>query len=132
MSHPKTVQDCMTVAPYTVPLEMPIEVARRFMTDRRIRHLPVMRNRTVAGIVSEVSILTAPANATTVADVMDEAHTVPRDAPLAEIVRGMGTRRLGSAVVVIDDREKVCGIFTMIDAMLLLARILEEAETKAD
>src|SRR5690606_15141468 len=57
MSHPKTVQDCMTVAPYTVPLEMPIEVARRFMTDRRIRHLPVMRNRTVAGIVSEVSIL---------------------------------------------------------------------------
>lgn len=131
MSLPRTVQDCMTVAPYTVPAELPLEIAARFMTEKRIRHLPVLKGRAVAGILSDVSLLTARAGATTVAEVMEPANVVQRATPLAEIARGMASRKLGSAVVVLDDREKVCGIFTMVDAMLVLARLLESGEPSA-
>lgn len=46
------VGSAMTRAVITVPSEMPIREALQLMTDRRIRHLPVVRNDRLTGFVS--------------------------------------------------------------------------------
>ncbi|MFN3314719.1 MAG: CBS domain-containing protein [Hyphomonas sp.] len=46
------VGSAMTRAVVTVPCEMPMQAALHLMTDRRIRHLPVVRNERLTGVVS--------------------------------------------------------------------------------
>ena len=48
----KTVQDIMTEDVLTCGLRTPIGVLMSTMTDRRVRHLPVMDNDRVVGVVS--------------------------------------------------------------------------------
>lgn len=47
-----TAIDAMTHILYTVTPETPITRALEMMTDRRVRHLPVVENGTIRGIVS--------------------------------------------------------------------------------
>jgi acetoin utilization protein AcuB len=132
MDIPRTLRDCMTVAPYTVRADLPLEVARRFMEEKRIRHLPVLQEKTVVGIVSDLDLKEcrdAPPGAT-VALAMRPPQVVPSAAPLADIVRDMAKRRTGTAVVVMDN-GRVSGIFTLVDALLLLSRLLEPAPVRA-
>jgi acetoin utilization protein AcuB len=126
MDIPRTLRDCMTVAPYTVRVDLPLEVARRFMEEKRIRHLPVLQDKTVVGIVSDLDIKDCrnPPPGATVALAMRPPQVVSSTAPLAEIVRDMAKRRTGTAVVVMDN-GRVSGIFTLVDALLLLSRLLE-------
>lgn len=48
----ETVRDIMTVDVPTCGLTTPIGVLMTTMTDRRVRHLPVMENDRVVGVVS--------------------------------------------------------------------------------
>jgi acetoin utilization protein AcuB len=54
---------------------------------------------------------------------VQDVFTVPRDAPIGEIVETMLTKKLGSAVV--DDDGRVIGVFTTIDALRALHELLE-------
>lgn len=47
-----TVGDIMTTDVYTCGLDTPIESLRREMTERRIRHVPVVNDSQLVGIVS--------------------------------------------------------------------------------
>lgn len=47
-----TVDDAMTVEVYTVPPDMPLQDAAREMAARWIRHLPVVENGQLRGVVS--------------------------------------------------------------------------------
>ena len=49
-SHP--VSEWMTADPLTVPPSTPVEDALRTMLDRNFRHLPIVKDGKVAGIVS--------------------------------------------------------------------------------
>jgi len=46
------VGNAMTRAVITITAEAPIDQALQLMTDRRIRHLPVVRNKRLTGFVS--------------------------------------------------------------------------------
>ena len=46
------VGNAMTRAVITISAEAPIDQALQLMTDRRIRHLPVVRNKRLTGFVS--------------------------------------------------------------------------------
>ena len=47
------LKDCMSTSVETVNPEMPAQAAWERMQQRRIRHLVVMKDRKVAGVVSE-------------------------------------------------------------------------------
>jgi IMP dehydrogenase len=51
-SHETTVQDIMTPHVIYVRLDQSIEECMTLVTERRIRHLPVLDNRRVVGIIS--------------------------------------------------------------------------------
>ena len=46
------VHEIMTESPITIRPECMVDDAMRIMTDNRIRHLPVVRDETVAGMIS--------------------------------------------------------------------------------
>ena len=128
---PRTVRECMTSAPYTVLPDMPVEVARRLMADRRIRQIPVVENRRIVGLVFERDVLTAKAGAL-IRDCMRAAGlVVTSDTPLVQLVKRMAERKAEVALVV--DNDRLAGIFTTIDALDVLAAVLEDgaAQTAA-
>ena len=47
-----TIGEIMTEQPVTVTCDTSIEDCMRIMTDKKIRHLPVMENNQLAGIIS--------------------------------------------------------------------------------
>lgn len=51
------VRDVMTTPVLTVPPETPLEVCQATMTERRIRHLPVVGPEGLAGLVSSGDVL---------------------------------------------------------------------------
>jgi CBS domain-containing protein len=53
------VSDVMTANPVTIPAEGDILAAARVMSDRRIRHLPVMQGENILGVVGIRDVLGA-------------------------------------------------------------------------
>ena len=68
-----TVQEIMTPSPITVTPEYTVEECMKIMTLRRIRHLPVLDEGTVAGIVSIGDLVNAII--ATQAYTIDQLHT---------------------------------------------------------
>jgi len=126
-----TIGSVMTPAPLTVSEDDPLDRARRLMVRHRIHHVPVVRGEEVVGMLTDrdLHLISYLAN-----DLLREAdlvagdacvpdpYTVPPDAPLDKVLRDMGERRIGSALVVRNGR--LVGIFTAHDACTQLAHML--------
>ena len=124
----QAIRQWMTSAPFTARPDLPVEVARRFMAERRIRHLPVVQDRLVLGIISDQDVERAPKTdkLLAVSAVMRPPETVDASTPVSEVAREMARRKTENAVIVVE-RGRVVGIFTTVDALLLLARVMEGA-----
>ncbi len=117
------IKSLMTAFPYSIPIERPIDEARRMMEKHSIRHLPVMQESRLAGVISarEVALalsLCGGESATNLPRVRDACLPDPLVVDIGEpadnVLLEMSRRRLGSALVV---REgKLVGIFTVTDA----------------
>lgn len=125
------IKDYMTPMPIVIDSELTLEDAAERMFEHGIRHLPVMQNGHLVGIVSDrdMSILdTIPQvdrNKVTVASAMTpNPYTCNSNTTVAEVTTIMAEHKIGTAVVM--DEGKLSGIFTPIDAMRLLARILTQ------
>ena len=118
----------MTAAPFTARPDLPVEVARRFMVERRIRHLPVVQDRLVLGIISDGDVERAPKTdkLLPVSAIMRPPETVEAAAQVSQVAREMARRKTENAVIVVE-RGRVVGIFTTVDALLLLAKVMEDA-----
>jgi acetoin utilization protein AcuB len=99
------------------------------MRLHRLRHLPVVSNKHLVGVVSEGDLTLASSftgvhpERVRVEDVMSRSpYSVTPDAPLDEVVEEMARHKYGSAVVV--DHEHVVGIFTAVDACQAFADML--------
>lgn len=137
------VRDIMTAPALVVPPDMPVPAAIALMREKRIRHLPVVANGRLVGIVSrgdlrEASISTSMnANSyelnfmlsrLTVNELMTrKVFTVTVDAPLGHVAELMTEHKIGGLPVVNQDGE-VIGIVTESDMLRTLARKLREAE----
>jgi acetoin utilization protein AcuB len=100
------------------------------MNEYKIRHLPVLNGGKLCGILSDRDVKFAQSlkgldiKTTKVGDIShDEVYVTHPDAALDEVVRNMAQKRLGSAVVMSND--KLVGIFTAVDAMMSLDQLLE-------
>ena len=120
----------MTPGPLTIAGNRSLVFAREQMLEHQVRHLPVLAGGRIAGLLSERDLLLVEslpgvdAKATRVEEAMvQDVFTVAPDAPVAEVVETMIERKFGSAIVV--DGERVVGVFTTVDALTALHRLLE-------
>ncbi len=131
MSKPiPTIQKYMTTTPHTIGSEQTIAKASSLMSEYRIRHLPVLHGGRLLGVLSDrdvkliESFRDVDATTTRVEEAMTEQpYTVDPETPLDQVVRTMAEKKLGSAVVL--QNQKVVGIFTTVDACQALSELLQ-------
>jgi len=125
------IKTVMTPSPLTVEHSDSVLKAQQVMSQKRFRHLPVMKNGELVGILSDRDInLALVANqgmvkseALVVEDVCTlDAYQVDVNAPLDEVVSVMGEKQIGS--VLVTEGGKLAGIFTATDACKYLGKCL--------
>jgi acetoin utilization protein AcuB len=136
MAQTLLVEDLMTRSPLTVEASRSLADAKRLMKQWGVRHLPVMDEGTLVGLISDRDVkLIEEHSATSAADIalagaMSRAPwTVAPSTPLEVAVRHMARHKLGSSVVV--ENEKVVGILTSNDGLRALADVLANAREPA-
>lgn len=124
----------MTTMPQTVGVRATLAEARDTMYERNVRHLPVVNDGLLVGILSQRDIVLCEALGTNPEEVKVEIAMQPRpftcgpDAHLHAVAEEMAAHKYGSAVVVEVERPaKVVGVFTTIDALRALATYTKEA-----
>lgn len=123
------VRNYMTKSPITIKKKTPVYEALEIMHKYNIRHLPVVSEGKLAGVVTEKMLLTvSPSPATslsiyelnyllakmTVADAMvNKTLTVTPDTTIEEAALLMRENKIGSVPVV--ENENLVGIITVVD-----------------
>ncbi len=125
----------MTRKVVVVPPEMSLSAAWELMSRERFRHLPVVSGGTLIGILSDRDILQRSLR---MGDKMSVPHTSVGEAAtpwpyvcepttdVCDIVRMMTEKKI-DAVPVVNGANKLVGLVTSTDLMLLLLR-LDEAK----
>lgn len=122
----------MVKSPFVIEPGASVREALELMRELEIRHLPVVEDDELKGLVSERDLQAAQAKSRNipVSELMKtELYAVGPDASLAEVVGMMADQKLGSALVV-SPSDEVLGIFTTIDALRLLHEMLTEEESE--
>jgi len=124
-----TVDKFMVRQPYSIEGNSTIANARVIMSDHRIRHLPILENGKVVGILSDrdIALIVGSLKADT-AELLardfgtKEVYEVSPYASLKEVAGVMGKKRIGCAVVTLDAR--LVGIITTVDICNVLESLL--------
>lgn len=142
MSATELVRDVMRTPVVTIASEAGLDRALLIMRSQRIRHLPVVENGKMVGLISDRDLRLSMQEAeqgpggapkgyylpalTKVNTVMitDPVIATP-DMPLVRAATIMSERKFGCLPVVDEDRKPV-GIVTETDMLRLLARLLKE------
>ena len=131
MSKPLVIGDVMTASPLSIQPQEKLAAAQRLMSEKNIRHLPVVENNKPVSVITERDINLAiaankdlqAAEAMTVADVCAlNLYEVDKNESLADVVSYMAENTIGS--VVITSQGILDGIFTATDACKYLALCL--------
>jgi acetoin utilization protein AcuB len=131
--HMPSVGAAMTPFPYSVGPDASVLDVEHMMNTHRIRHVPVLEEGRVLGVVSERDLHHLVHTALPEADkarlrirhlLRHEPYVVEMNTPLDEVAREMAKRHIGSAVVL--RHGKLAGIFSTVDACRLLGEILSD------
>ena len=132
MNKSSTVRGAMSPTPHTIGSEQTLATAHALMRQHGVRHLPVLHGGKLLGIVSQRDLFFVeslkdvdPERVTVEEAMTQEPYVVDAETPLPEVVRTMAQSRYGAALVT--EKSKVVGIFTAVDALHLLATLLDEA-----
>src|SRR5262249_37698044 len=136
----RCVRDLMVSCPVTVTPQTAVTEARALMQQRRIRHLPVLENERLVGLITDRDIrLVLPSPATslsawelhyllaklTVSEVMTRfVVAVTPTCPLTEAVDLMLRHKIGALPVL--EHRKLIGILTRTDILRAFYRIHNE------
>jgi acetoin utilization protein AcuB len=137
---PLRVGDIMSVSPVTITPSTSVHEAQALMQQRKIRHLPVLQDGRLVGMISDRDIrLVLPSPATsltvweirhlleklTVGEVMTYfVMTTAPDCPVTEAVGRMLGHKVGALPVVED--HQVVGILTRTDILRAFRRLHAE------
>lgn len=123
------IKKYMTTDVQTIGDEQPMSIAHRVMREEHIRHLPVLHQGKLVGVVTDRDLRLVetlrdvdPTKVTVSEAMTSDVYTVSPDTSLDEVVSAMAKSKYGSAVVV--DHGHVVGIFTTVDACSALADLL--------
>ena len=121
----------MTPTPHTITTRQTLAEAHQTMRDRGVRHLPVVLDGKLVGVVSQRDLYLletlrgVDVGREMVEEAMsDEPFVVAPDASLAEVAEAMARSKHGSALVV--ESATLVGIFTSTDALRALVGLLRE------
>ena len=127
-----SVSRFMTTHPVTIDQASTLAVAHRLMQAHKIRHLPVVGDGRLVGIVSEHDVRLLERSSRLDPDIarVDQAmipnpFIVTGDTALDEVTEIMAEHKYGSVIVM--GRDGVEGIFTAVDACQALTTILRSA-----
>ena len=119
----------MTTTPHTAESSDTLAAAAKAMRQHGIRHLPVVEGDKLLGIITERDVRFVesfsdvdPDELTLDEAMTEEPYAVNPDTPLDEVVTTMAEQKLGSALVV--QNEKLVGVFTTVDVCRALAELL--------
>jgi len=123
MKHIPAIKSVMSPFPYSVDVSAPIEEAREFMREHKIRHLPVTSDQDLVGILTDrdIKLFLGPdfdypdQKDVTVKDVyMDKPYIVDLNERLDNVLNTMAEKHIGS--VLVTRNGKLAGVFTSTDA----------------
>ncbi len=86
-THGRKVAEIMTPSPMTIIEDTPLDEVVHLMETRRIKRLPVMRDRKIVGIVSRANLLHALASAAGGVPSVSPSDTTIRDQLMAELAK---------------------------------------------
>lgn len=128
------VEEFTTPNPITATENTSLEELRSLMTENDIRHLPILREGEVVGIVSDRDLRVIEGLKPTASlkvkarDIMvQDPVTVSSEAPLFEVAYEMSSRKIGS--VIVNEENSFLGIFTVTDALNALVEIAQSTST---
>ena len=123
------IQKYMTTTPHSIGRDQTLAKAQGLMSEHKVRHLPVLSEGQLVGILSDrdvrlaLSLQGVNAETTQVGDIAnEEAFLVKPDSRLDEVAQTMAERKIGSVLVV--DHHCLVGIFTTTDALIALGELL--------
>ena len=126
------VEEFTTPNPITATTHSKVEELARVMKEHGIRHIPIMQNEKVVGIVSDrdlkviASLKMLEKSFLTAADIMSrDPVTVDSSTPLDEVAFEMSEKKIGS--VIVTENDQLVGIFTVTDALNALIEAAREA-----
>ena len=123
MDHIPHVASAMTPFPYAIDVNDTLRHGRAMMVQHDVRHLPVLREHALVGILTDRDLKRAldpalglpPLDELFVRDVyMPEPYSVDSSTPLDVVLEHMATHHIGSTIVT--KHGRVAGIFTATDA----------------
>lgn len=126
MDHVPSMAAVMTPFPYAVSPDDSLRHARALMVEHEVRHLPVVQEHRLAGIVTDRDLKRAldpelglpSRDELFVRDVfLPEPYVVDVSAPLDQVLAEMTARHVGS--VIVTKHGRLAGIFTAMDACRL-------------
>jgi acetoin utilization protein AcuB len=125
------IQKFMTYQPHSIEAAESVSEARKIMSELKIRHLPVLKNGEIFGMVSErdiraaLSLMGANPEAMKVSDICHEhPYQVEPETTLREVAETMAENHYGSAIIA--QNKKLVGIFTTVDACKAISEILQQ------
>jgi len=131
ISEKAPIERCMSSVLVVIQADQTLQEAVRLMRAHQVRHLPVLEEGRVVGMLSQrdVHLIESlpgvdPALVRVREAMVRELYTVEPDEPLERVVRVMAQRKIGSALVT--HNERLVGLFTTTDALLVLAAVLRE------
>jgi len=133
------VAQVMTPFPYAVGAHEDLRTAHAMMRTHGIRHLPVMRDGELVGIVSarelEVAIeLVAERDPEVQLPVWavckPDPYTVDLETPIADVADAMANNQIGS--VLVTRKGKLAGIITTVDICRAFADLVRKAPPPPD
>ncbi|MCB0358189.1 MAG: CBS domain-containing protein [Bdellovibrionales bacterium] len=132
------IQSIMTPCPYKITAGTSLADALALMDERDIRHLPVVSEDEVIGVLrkdqAQLAMLVCEMTKhCPTAEVVceKEPFVVSVDADVAEVAHEMAGKKVDCALVT-DSDDSFVGIFTTTDACRLIYLVLSESDSSAE
>ncbi len=123
------VEEFTTPDPMSIDVSMGFVELLKLMNQNEIRHLPVLRDNQLAGIISDRDVRLfagMPAeerNNLTAGDIMSEnLISVEADTPLDQVAYIMSSKKISCLIV--RENDEFLGLFTATDALNALVELL--------
>ena len=133
VDHIPSIASVMTPCPYSVQLHDSVRRARELMVEQSVRHLPVLRDHALVGILTDRDLKRAldpdmglpPRDELFVRDIyVPEPYVVDTGTPLDVVLDYMASHHVGS--VLVTTHRRLAGIFTATDACRLYCNHLRK------